>query len=522
MVKDLRMENQSEKTPRPVWYDESNPEILRALLDLSNNEIKRLRSVVTQIEKESAKTAQEKFTFEESLKILRKKYFGKKSEKSAKPRERDRLNDDPELTVHSHNLLPPPTKKQVRDLETQEIVHPSNNEDLKSMSESLGLKNPGAHQWEEIPGLFDQSVEITVVEREYKKILHKRKKYRLKKEFALPEKQVIVAAPGGVKLIPGGSYSIDFTVATIVDKYVNHIPLERQCRAMGSLGLHGMSTQVLYNLARVAGVHLESIVEQIKNEILRQALVHSDETKWPINNGKDGNGYMWIVSNNCGSYYRFEPTRSGKVVKETLEGFIGVVMSDGYAGYYQFKKSQTQDLALCHAHARRNFWDIKDDNPIANEIIDMWDELFKFERLARNFDELKEIRNTRSRPLIEKMKKWLMDQFPESRPESYLRNAIQYCFNHWPELTKFLDNPIIPLSNNEAERTIRHAVMGRKNFYGSRSIDGADLTAIMYTIIESCKKVELDPRDYFLITLRTAAGGEPTETPFEMAKRQRQ
>jgi hypothetical protein len=197
-------------------------------------------------------------------------------------------------------------------------------------------------------------------------------------------------------------------------------------------------------------------------------------------------------------------------------------VSDAYSGYYQFKKSQTHDLALCHAHARRNFWDIKDDNPLATEIIDMWDRLFKFEKLARNFKELLEIRQARSKPLIEEMKNWLTAQLIESRPETHMRGAIQYCFNHWPELTKFLENAIIPLSNNEAERTIRHAVMGRKNFYGSRSIDGADVTAIMYTIIESCKKVELDPRDYFLITLRKSAAGELTETPFEMAKRQRQ
>ncbi len=64
--------------------------------------------------------------------------------------------------------------------------------------------------------------------------------------------------------------------------------------------------------------------------------------------------------------------------------------------------------------------------------------------------------------------------------------------------------------------------MGRKNFHGSRSIDGADVSAIMYTIIESCKKVELDPRDYLSITLKNAAAGKSTETPFEMASRLRQ
>jgi transposase len=117
------------------------------------------------------------------------------------------------------------------------------------------------------------------------------------------------------------------------------------------------------------------------------------------------------------------------------------------------------------------------------------------------------------RPIINKMKIWLFEKFPESRPESPLRKAIQYSMNHWGELTKFLEDPVIPLSNNEAERTIRQAVMGRKNFYGSRSIDGADVAAIMYTVIESCKKAELDPRQYFLATLKKATAGEPAETP---------
>ena len=198
---------------------------------------------------------------------------------------------------------------------------------------------------------------------------------------------------------------------------------------------------------------------------------------------------MWIISNQVGAWYRFEPTRSGKVIKETLGDFRGHVMSDAYSGYYQFKKDGDVNLALCHAHGRRYFFEIKETNPIANEIIKMWDDLFHLERLARNFDELHEIRQKKSRPIVDEMLKWLRDQLIESRAETPMRTAIEYNLNHWKELTKFLIHPEIPLSNNEAERSIRQAVMGRKNFYGSRSIDGADLAAVMYTVIESCKKV---------------------------------
>lgn len=511
----------SQEAPH-ILDNEHDPRILRALAKMLDSENKRLSKVIKQIQAEEAKKSQEKLNLEDSLKVLKKKFFGKSSEKSVKIRERDRLNDDPELLLHSQNLLPEPKKKQIRDLEVEIKVHESSNEDLKLMSESLGLENPSSDQWEEIPGLFDQSTEITVVEREYKKILHKRKKYRLKKEFSIEEKQVIIAAPSPIKLVPGSSYSIEFATSVIVDKYLNHLPLERQCRMMASNGLTGMQTQVLYNLIRLGSEHLIPIAERIKFEILSHKIVHSDETPWPINNSKDSDGYMWIVSNNFGSYYRFEPTRSGKVIKETLEGFKGMVMTDGYSGYYQFKKSDAQNLVMCHAHARRYFWDIKEDNPVAEEIIKMWEDLFRLEHLARNFEELKEIRNSKSRPIIDNIKNWLMAQYPESRAESQFKKAIQYCMNHWKELTKFLDDPIIPLTNNEAERTIRQAVMGRKNFYGSRSIDGADVAAILYTIIESCKKFELDPRDYLLITLKNCAASEPTETPYEMAKRLRQ
>jgi transposase len=502
---------------RHILDSEYDPRVLRAVAKMLDSEVKRLSGVIKQIQAEKAKEAQTKINLEESLQIFRKKFFGNKSEKSAKVRDRDRLNDDPELLVHSQNLLPPPKTRQTRDLETEEKIHDKDDGELKSMSESLGLKDPSSDQWEEIPGLFDESVEVVIVERQYKKIIHKRKKYRLKKEFQPSEKQVMVAAPGAVKFVPGSCYSTEFVVSVIVDKYLNHLPLERQCRVMDSLGLKGMSTQTLYNLSRLASIYLEPIVEKIKEEILSYALVHSDETRWPINNSKDSDGYMWIISNNRGSYYRFEPTRSGGVIRETLDGYSGHVMTDAYAGYFQFKTSETKNLSLCHAHARRNFWDIQETNPVVQEILDLWDDLFKFERLARNFDELKLIREQRSKPVIDKMKIWLMEQLPESRSESPLRGAIQYCLNHWKELTKFLDHPVIPLTNNEAERTIRQAVMGRKNFYGSRSIDGADVTAIMYTIIESCKKVELHPRDYLLTTLKLASAGKPTETPYQMA-----
>lgn len=83
-----------------------------------------------------------------------------------------------------------------------------------------------------------------------------------------------------------------------------------------------------------------------------------------------------------------------------------------------------------------------------------------------------------------------------------------YTLKLWHGLKLFLDDPKIPLSNNDAERALRHAVMGRKNFYGSKTINGADVTATLYTIIESCKKVELDPKSFITMTIKQIIRGE--------------
>jgi transposase len=508
-----------ENKVRQAWHDEKNPEILRTLLDMANSEILRLRDVVDHINLEKAKSEQINFGIAESLKILRKKFFGKSSEKSIGDRTRSNKEVDAEVLLHSQNLIPPLEKNKTNKLFEEIQIHEMTDAELTSASLELGLENPSSDQWDKVNNFFEDSVEIEIVERTYKKIKHRRQKYKLKSKLNTTDKEsMIITADGGAKLLPGCSYSIDFAVSTLVDKYLNHIPLERQVRMMNSLGLKDMNTNTLYNLSSVAAIYLEPLAEKIKNDILSLGLVHSDETPWPITNGKDSNGYMWIISNQKGSHYKFEPTRSGQVIKETLGNYAGTVMSDGYSGYTQFRKADSNiKSALCHAHARRYFWDILEIYPESEGYIKLYEKLFLIERNAKSFEELKTLRQTKSKIIIDKMFKWLTENLISARRETTFLKAINYSLKNWKELTVFLEDELIPLTNNEAERTIRHAVMGRKNFYGSRSINGADVAATIYTIIESCKKVELDPRDYLLRTVRSAAKKEKLFTPFEMA-----
>jgi hypothetical protein len=135
--------------------------------------------------------------------------------------------------------------------------------------------------------------------------------------------------------------------------------------------------------------------------------------------------------------------------------------------------------------------------------------------------DMAEIRS-RAGPLAIGLHTRLLDLHVGARNQGALHRGVEYCLKRWSGLTAFLSDVKIPLSNNDAERALRGAVMGRKNFHGSRTINGADTAAIFYTIVESCKKVELDPKSFIAMAVHESASGRTPPTPLEYARATRQ
>ena len=105
-------------------------------------------------------------------------------------------------------------------------------------------------------------------------------------------------------------------------------------------------------------------------------------------------------------------------------------------------------------------------------------------------------------PILDKLRAWALEQ--RGLPKSLLRKATDYMLRHWSALTRFLDNPFVPLHNNRTERALRSLVLGRKNHYGSRSKRGTQVAAIFYTLLDTCLLNGIDPSDY-LVRAVTAA-----------------
>ena len=150
---------------------------------------------------------------------------------------------------------------------------------------------------------------------------------------------------------------------------------------------------------------------------------------------------------------------------------------------------------------RRKFWEIRENYPAScQQVLDLIAELYTLERLIpKELSEeaqlplRAELRQRLSRPLVVRIEQWGRDLALKTLGQSGLGRAIAYMQGLWPGLVRFLENPRIPLDNNGTRRAIGGPVVGRKNFYGSRSRGGTEVAATFYTIFEAAKALQLDP-----------------------------
>jgi IS1 family transposase len=259
--------------------------------------------------------------------------------------------------------------------------------------------------------------------------------------------------------------------------------------------------------------------------VLSHAVVGGDETTWELLGKKPGQSkswYVWVLRVDGAVYYAIRGSRSSDTAVELLGSFAGVLMCDGYDAYLSLSRRHPRVvLAHCWAHVRREFLDIEKAFPKAcGEILDIIKDLYAVERecaTGPSGDELRRtLRATRSRALLERIEEWFYRTLPTCLPQSGLHKAIGYMVNMWPGLVLFLDDPRIPLDNNGTERAARGPVLGRKNHYGSRSLRGTEVAALLYSLVESAKLCGIEPRFYLRVAVRAGLRHETVPLPHEI------
>lgn len=345
---------------------------------------------------------------------------------------------------------------------------------------------------------FEESEDIHVLERQYVKRVIKRRKYRCRCNSC------VVTAPGPRRVIPGGRYSNDFMIEVAVEKYLDHVPLERQVRRMARAGVEVSSQTLFDQLWALAQVNRPSY-EALGQRTLEVDVLHADETRWPrLDSKKLSNWTVWTRTTPNIAHYAILSSKSTSAARQLFADYEGIIVVDGYAVYECLARDGPNlKLANCWAHTLRKFRDIEGNFPKpCRHVLGLIGELYKVEKKigmvfpgdAEMRRERLALRAAKSKPILEEIRHWAQTEV--GLPRSALGKAVRYMLARWEGLSRFLDNASIPLDNNAAERSLRGPVIGRKVHYGSKSKRGIEVAATFYTLLETAKLCGVNPVAY--------------------------
>ncbi len=325
-----------------------------------------------------------------------------------------------------------------------------------------------------------------------------------------------LTAPGPTTLVDGGQYGIDLAVEIVARKFQDQLPLERQLKAFRRDGL-GLAGSTLWNQTKHVADLLEDVYESIRENIETGYFRHADETRWRVIEGvKNKTQYAWLFRNDHHAYFTIEDSRSGDVPMRVMRDASGALIADDYSGYNRLVSENFLLRVQCWTHTRRKFREIIDLYPSAEEVVDLIRKLYqKDKRFRANGEQTARRRQELCGPVIDAIDHWRKHQ--RCLPKSSLGKALAYMNDNWTGLTHFLEDPNLPLDNNPAENGLRQLVLGRKNFLFNRSLDGARVCSILYTIAVSCEMNDINLKEYLKETILRIRNCRGFQLPYEFA-----
>ncbi len=318
-----------------------------------------------------------------------------------------------------------------------------------------------------------------------------------------------IVAPAPKRIINNSYASTGLLVYIVLRKYADHLPLYRQEQIFKTRHGVELSRKTMSRWMHLVSSWLGMICKSIKDEIRQSGYMQADETCVSYQNpgsGKSGQGYLWVYhSPNSGVVFEWFPSRSADCLKNMLQDYNGVLQTDGYRAYDSFlNRKENQSLknevvrAACWAHARRKFFEAKDTSKFANKIVQEIQQLYKIEKELRGTSAQTRLkaRKEKSVPILNQIKIELENELPKSLPKSQIGNAINYTLNLWEQLNAFTKDGQIEIDNNLVENAIRPTAIGKKNWLFFGSADAGKNSAILYSIIETCRKLDINPEEY--------------------------
>tara|TARA_R110002072_G_scaffold126995_1_gene264114 strand:+ start:912 stop:2336 length:1425 start_codon:yes stop_codon:yes gene_type:complete len=351
-------------------------------------------------------------------------------------------------------------------------------------------------------GQFEESELVDVIEVNYQLVKVMRQKYRCGCGACVD------TALGPERAVPGGRYSLGFAAKVATDKYLDHLPLERQSRIMKRHGLK-VTSQTLWKQLDVLARDLRPAYDALLAQVLSQPVIGLDQTSWKRLSNKNATPFqMWCLTSPGVVVHTIRNDKSKVTFFDIIGDFEGIITCDALSTHKSAARTRPKiQLAGCWAHVHRRFAEAEPDHPEAGKALGFIRQLYAIDDEADDdLDTKLKLRQTRSKLVLDEMRAWLNDL--SVLTSTSFGSAARYTFDNWNNLARFITNARIPLDNNATERGIRGPVVGRKNHYGSKSQRGTDVASIFYTLLETAKLNELNPAEYLANAVLAARRGE--------------
>jgi transposase len=336
----------------------------------------------------------------------------------------------------------------------------------------------------------------------------KRKKYR--RTCNCQSQPIILTASHAPKILTKSHLGNSVWIHLLMQKYWHGQPLHRVIQGLTSHGIAIPAATALWGFSRLLPL-FRVVYQKILEKSLSDKHWHADETGWKVFEALEGKAnnrwFLWIFKSNSTAVFVLDPSRSAKVVEDFFEkDSSGIISCDRYRAYFCFaSKSKGRFLvAYCWVHVRRDFLAVAKDWPVHES----WG--MDWVQEIRHLYHLNALRTSQIKDSAEFLEcqknlevavaafeKKAATQREDKSLAAPCRKVLESLERHWHGLTTFIKHCEIPMDNNAAERGLRGGAVGRKNYYGSGSIESAEFTAIMFTIIQTLLIWGINPQAWF-------------------------
>ncbi|MCC6919363.1 MAG: IS66 family transposase [Alphaproteobacteria bacterium] len=365
----------------------------------------------------------------------------------------------------------------------------------------------------------NRSERLDIVPAQFRVIVTRRPKYACRSC-----EEVVVQAAAPSRLVEGGIPTEATVAHVLVSKYADHLPLYRQAQIYARQGVN-LDRSTLADWVGKAAFLLRPVHERLFERLKASDKLFADETTAPVldpGRGRTKTGQLFAYARDDrpwggieppGVAYLYAPDRKAEQPLRHLQGFVGILQVDGYAGYRALAERNAVNLAFCWSHVRRKFYELAQSGPapIATEALRRIAELYKIESEIRGrpADERRAARQERSRPIIDALQPWLREKLALISQKSKLAEAIRYTLSRWAGLGRFLDDGRVEIDSNVVERSIRPIALNRKNALFAGSDGGGEHWATIASLIETAKLNGVDPYAYLADVITRIVAGHP-------------